>query len=88
MAALLVVAALAINGTAAGAAKHGTVGSAAARENAILACNGMARSFQSDVVMAATARGAGAATVDAMWRGVALKAAAVWLRHGCLSIAP
>jgi hypothetical protein len=78
----------AISGTAAGASKNVAVNSGAARSNAILACKAMARGFQSDVVAAATARGAREATTDIVWRGVALKAASVWLRSGCLSIAP
>jgi hypothetical protein len=52
-----------------------------------LACNAMARTFQSDVVAASTARGAKEATADVVWRGTALKAASAWLRSGCLSIA-
>ena len=86
MAALLVFAALVITGSAAGAGKNGAVSSATARSKAILACNTMARSFQSDVVAAATARGAREATADIVWRGTALKAASLWLRSGCLSI--
>jgi hypothetical protein len=85
-AALLGFAALAISGSASGATKHGTVSSAAARSQAILACNEMAHGFQSDVVAAATARGARNATVDVAWRGAALKAASIWLGSGCLSI--
>jgi hypothetical protein len=88
MAALLGFAALVISGSAAGATNHVTVNSTAARSKAALACKGMARSFQADVFMASTARGAGVATADLMWRGVALKAASLWLRSGCLSIAP
>jgi len=80
-------AALVITGSAAGASKDVSASSAAARSKAILACNTMARTFQSDVVAAATARGAREATVDVVWRGTALKAASVWLRSGCLSIA-
>src|SRR5215472_8647189 len=88
MAALLGLAALVISGSATGAPKHVTGSSAAARSQAILACKEMARSFQADVVMASTARGVGAANLDVMYRGVALKAASLWLRSGCLSIAP
>jgi hypothetical protein len=88
MAALLGFAALAISGSAAAASNNVVVSSAAARSKATLACNGMARNFQSDVVAAATARGAREATVDVMWRGASLKAASIWLRSGCLSIAP
>jgi hypothetical protein len=87
VAAVLGFAALAIAGSAAGASKNGAVRSATARSEAILACNMMARSFESDVVAAATARGAREATADVAWRGTALKAASAWLRSGCLSIA-
>ena len=87
IAALLGFAALAISVSAAGASVNFAGGSAAARSTAILACNGLARSFQSDVVAAATARGAREATTDVVWRGAALRAASVWLRSGCLSIA-
>jgi hypothetical protein len=86
LAALLGFAALAITGSAAGASKNSAVSSAAARSKAILACDTMARTFQSDVVAAATARGAKEATADVVWRGTALEAASVWLRRGCLSI--
>ena len=86
IAALLGFAALVITGSAAGASKNGARSSAAARSEAILACNTMARTFQSDVFAAATARGAREATADIVWRGTALKAASLWLRSGCLSI--
>jgi hypothetical protein len=87
MAAILGFTALVITGSAAGASKNADISSAAANSKAILACDMMARAFQSDVVAAATARGAKEATADVVWRGTALKAASVWLRNGCLSIA-
>jgi hypothetical protein len=77
-----------ITGSATGAPKNDAVSSAAARSKAVSACMTMAHTFQSDVVAAATARGAREATADVVWRGTALKAASVWLRSGCLSITP
>ena len=85
IAALLGFAALAISGTAAGASNSAASSSTAARAKA---CQGMVRSFQSDVVAAASARGAREATNDAAWQGVALRAASDWLRSGCFSITP
>ena len=86
-AALLGLAALAISGTAAGASSSAAAGSTAARSRSILVCEEMVRSFQSDVVAAATARGAREETNDAAWRGVAHRAASDWLRSGCFTIA-
>ena len=87
VAALLGFAALAISGTAAGASNSAAGSSTAARSRSILVCDEMVRSFQSDVVAAASARGAKKETSDTAWRGVALKAASDWLRSGCFSIA-
>ena len=85
-AALLGLAALAISGTAAGASNRAATSSRAAESRSAMACEGMVRSFQSDVAAAASARGAREQTNDAAWRGVALKAASDWLRSGCFSI--
>jgi hypothetical protein len=85
-AALLGFAALAISGSAAGATKHGVGSSSAATSRAIAACNGMAHNFQSDVFLAATARGSREATMDVEWRDAASNAASLWLRSGCLSL--
>jgi hypothetical protein len=87
IAALLGFAALAISGTAGAASNSAGAKSAVARSQA-LACAGMIRSFQSDVVAAATARGAREESKDAEWRGIALKAASSWFRSGCFSITP
>jgi hypothetical protein len=88
VAALLGFAALALGGTAAAASQSAAVGSTAASSKAVLACKITIGKFQSDVLAAATARGAKEGTRDAAWRGAALKAATDWLRSGCLSIAP
>jgi hypothetical protein len=86
-AALLGFAALAISGTAAGASQSAANGSALARSRAVLVCEGMVRTFRSDVFAAATARGAKEATTDVEWQGAALRVASDWLRSGCFNIA-
>ncbi len=88
VAALLGFAALAISGTAAGASQSATAGSAAGGSRADLICEGMVRTFQSDVFAAATARGAGDRATDVEWQSAAFRAASNWLRSGCFSIAP
>ena len=88
VAALLGFAALAISGAAAGASQSAANSSAVARSRAVLVCEGMVRTFQSDVFAASTARGARERTTDGEWQRAALRVASDWLRSGCFSIAP